>query len=133
MIKWISASSFRLGSRNCFRDYDMSLEIVQTLGNLVVIDELAVDSKWVDIWRRANPLARETAQNGHARVSGRHQRQIDIGKELIDTDRALVDNSHASITIKEKLPGTGMGSHRSRSERWKRSRLRTVWEVVMSA
>ena len=89
------------GSRNCFRDYDMSLEIVQTLGNLVVIDELAVDSQWVDIWRRPNPLPGKR----HRMVTPKFRvgiKQIDIGKELIDTDRALVDNSHASIAIKEE-------------------------------
>ncbi len=91
----------RTGSGNCFRDYDMSLEIVQTLGNLVVIDELAVDSEWVDIWRRPNPLPGKR----HGMVTPEVRigiKQIDIGKELIDADRALVDNSHASIAIKEK-------------------------------
>ena len=79
------------------------MEIVQTLGNLVVIDELAVASEWVDIWRRPNPLPgkRHGMVTPEVRVG---IKQIDIGKELIDADRTLVDNSHASIAIKEKTP-----------------------------
>ena len=91
----------RTGSGNCFRDCDMSLEIVQTLGNLVVIDELAVDPEWVDIWRRPNP----SPGKRHGMVTPEVRigiKQINIGEELIDADRALVDNSHASIAIKEE-------------------------------
>ena len=79
----------------------MSLEIVQTLGNLVVIDELAVDPEWVDIWMRPNP----SPGKRHGMVTPEVRigiKQINIGEELIDADRALVDNSHASIAIKEE-------------------------------
>ena len=68
----------RLGPGDSFRDYDVSLEIIETFGNLVVINELAVDSEWIDIWRRPNP----SPGKRHGMVSPEVRigiKQIDIG------------------------------------------------------
>ncbi len=91
----------RIGPGDCLRDGNVSLEVIQTFGNLVVIDKLAVDSEWIDSWWRPNPSPgkRHGMVTPEARIG---IKQIDIGKKLIDRDRALVNNSHASIAIQEK-------------------------------